>query len=160
MDSTATKADKPVEVVVTKKAFNLACSWVQSMSGGADFDVVAETKGLPEDDGAHARPTRLGLGAKYLSHAQASRVSTQVDKKLRAKLVPAKTGTGYQGGRRDGKGRENYEEEAVQGGGHGEDEDEEDDSRASVFKKRTSAFIRPTLIVSETAGSKKKRKGP
>jgi hypothetical protein len=103
--------------------------------------------------------SRLGLGAKYLSHTQANRVSTQVDKKLRAKLVPTKTGTGYQGERRDGKARDTYEEEAVPA--HGEDENEEDDSRASVFKKRSSAFIRPTLIVTEIAGSKKKnRKGP
>jgi hypothetical protein len=102
--------------------------------------------------------SRLGLGAKYLSHTQANRVSTQVDKKLRAKLVPTKTGTGYQGERRDGKARDTYEEEAVPA--HGEDENE-DDSRASVFKKRSSAFIRPALIVTEIAGSKKKnRKGP
>ena len=35
-----------------------ACSWVQKMSGGADFDVEQETKGLPEDESAAVRPAR------------------------------------------------------------------------------------------------------
>ena len=85
-------------------------------------------------------------------------MSTQVDRKLRAKLVPTKTGTSYQGGRKDSKLRDKYEEEAVQAQTQDEHDDDEDDSRASVFKKRPSAFIRPTLIVSETAGSKKKKR--
>lgn len=98
--------------------------------------------------------SRLGLGAKYLSHSQANRVSSQVDKKLRAKLIPtARVGTGFQGGRREHKAFNRDDEvEAAQA----EVEDEEDDSRASNFKKRSSAFVRPTLI--ETTGSKKKKK--
>jgi hypothetical protein len=102
--------------------------------------------------------SRLGLGAKYLSHSQANRVSSQVEKKLRAKLITTATaGTGYQGGRREHKAsNREEEEEAVQA-----EDEHEDDSRALNFKKRSSAFIRPTLIVSETAGSKKKKKkGP
>lgn len=156
MDSTVKKEEKAAEVVVTKKAFNLACSWVQKMSGGSDFDAEEESKGLPADDGADVRPMRLGLGAKYLSHSQANRVSSQVDKKLRAKLIPAAR-AGF-GGRRDLKASNREEaEDSVQA----DAEDEEDDSRTSNFKKRSSAFVRPTLIVSETTGSKKKkRRGP
>ncbi|KAG0588495.1 hypothetical protein KC19_2G247000 [Ceratodon purpureus] len=46
---------------------------------------------------------RLGLGAKYLSHSQANCVSSQVDCKLRAKLIPmARFSAGkFQGGRRE-----------------------------------------------------------
>lgn len=157
MDSTVKKDEKAAaEVVVTKRAFNLACSWVQKMSGGADLDVEEESKSLPADDGADVRPMRLGLGAKYLSHSQANRVSSQVDKKLRAKLMPmtARPGTAYQGGRRENKMVE--EEAAVQA--QDEDDDDDDDSRALKFKKRSNAFVRPALIVSDTPGSKKKKK--
>jgi hypothetical protein len=46
-------------------------------------------------------------------------VNTQVDKKLRMKLVPTKISMGYQGGQRSGKARDTHEEEAVPT--HGED---------------------------------------
>lgn len=154
------KKDEKVaaEVVVTKKAFNLACSWVQKMSGGADLDVEEESKSLPADDGADVRPMRLGLGAKYLSHSQANRVSSQVDKKLRAKLMPttARAGSAYQGGRRENK---LVEEEAVQAQDE-DDDDDDDDSRALKFKKRSNAFVRPALITEAPGSKKKKKKGP
>lgn len=35
-----------------------ACSWVQKMSGGADFNVEEESKGLPEDGIPDVRPLR------------------------------------------------------------------------------------------------------
>jgi hypothetical protein len=127
------------------------------MSGGADLDVEEESKGLPADDGADVRPMRLGLGAKYLSHSQANRVSSQVDKKLRAKLMPttARAGTTYQGGRRESKMVE--EEAAVQ---VPDEDDDDDDSRALKFKKRSNAFVRPALITETPGSKKKKKKGP
>lgn len=159
MNRNVNKDENQPDVVVTKKAFNLACSWVQKMSGGADFNVEEESKGLPEDGIPDVRPLRLGLGAKYLSHSQANHVSSQIDRKLRAKLVPmSKTASGYPRGQKE---RSNFREEAEVGNNvdEDEDEDEEDDSRTSIFKKRSCADVRPALIYSDTVSIKKKKKG-
>eukprot|EP00249_Psilotum_nudum_P022067 c28360_g4_i1 orf=299-784(+) len=146
------------EVVVSRKALQLAKGWVKNMTGGADSY-------LDDDDigsNIEIRPPRLGLGAKYLPHSQVTGIMNPVGKKLWSKLGSAsklecltsgnKIG-GLVGGCNDSKLTENESEV------ESEDDEENDDSRTFSFrKKQKSNAFDSHLIQGRNTKGKKKRK--
>ena len=94
---------------------------------------------------------RLGLGAKYLPHSQALRTTNQVERKLQKKLNAGRNTPNSYGSLGESKACSDGEKEVDQ-------DEEENGSRASAFKKRPIVPVKPALIVSESTGSKKKKK--
>eukprot|EP00252_Welwitschia_mirabilis_P008943 TRINITY_DN21216_c0_g1_i1.p1 TRINITY_DN21216_c0_g1~~TRINITY_DN21216_c0_g1_i1.p1 ORF type:complete len:149 (+),score=40.94 TRINITY_DN21216_c0_g1_i1:265-711(+) len=137
------------QVVVLDKACKLAESWVERMN------LDPESK---EDEGREweiqNRPTRLGLGAKFLPHSKFTTLVSPVEKKLQRKLNNAKHETEtketdiVQCNKDSGKNNANNSEE--------ESDDENPDSKSSAFHKKKVKNVFRALET--TQKQRKKRK--
>ncbi|KAJ7282184.1 hypothetical protein O6H91_Y356200 [Diphasiastrum complanatum] len=124
------------------------------MTGGDEGEEIED--GLGEQE---IRPSRLGLGAKYVPHSQVTRTVSALEKTLRAKLPSAKqvknhnsnVSTASQKSLKRNKGDDEEDiEEAIEDFG---------DSRASAFQRkgRQAVLDKFSLINRENENRKRKR---
>ncbi|CAN6476003.1 unnamed protein product [Victoria cruziana] len=107
----------PQKIVILDTASKIAQGWLRGMSGGADEEEPCEEE-------IKGRPSRLGLGAKFLPHSKLAASRNPVERKLQRKLESERK-----------RIEEPEESNAV-----AESEEDELDSRANVFAKRRSSF--------------------
>ncbi|XP_042511073.1 uncharacterized protein LOC122086366 [Macadamia integrifolia] len=135
----STEAPTPTvrqKLVTLNKAFQLAESWVNDMSGSAaDDSTEVEFEG---------RPLRLGLGAKVVHQSKTRALTDPVERKLRAKLDAGKR-----------KAAQSIEESNLseQNDKVGEDDSEDEDSES-----RTNAFPKKRSILPASLHDKKRHK--
>ncbi|KAL4191505.1 hypothetical protein AMTRI_Chr07g80810 [Amborella trichopoda] len=140
--STESLSAKPSQQVVTLgKALKLAEGWVKNMSGSDADDSL-----FPD---VESRPARLGLGAKYIPHSKTVAITDPLERKLHAKLVPARA-------RND---RENVEQDQNSKGVKDDDEDEEAlESRSNAICKKSTGVWAEFLQGRNSSGKKRKRR--
>ncbi|KAF3788304.1 hypothetical protein EJ110_NYTH21192 [Nymphaea thermarum] len=107
----------PQKIVILNTASKIAQGWVKSMSGGAYED-------KPCEEEMKGRPSRLGLGAKFVPHSKVAASCNPVERKLQRKLESEKK-------RVDDLENSNAVDEI---------EEDDLDSRANAFAKRRSSF--------------------
>ncbi|XP_043715808.1 uncharacterized protein LOC122664166 [Telopea speciosissima] len=132
--STETPPTVRPKLVTLNKAFQLAESWVNDMSGSTVDDSTEEFEG---------RPSRLGLGAKVIHQTKSRALTDPIERKLRAKLDAGKR-----------KAAKNIEESnpSEKNDKLGEDDSDDEDSES-----RTNAFLKKRSILPASSLHAKKR---
>mmetsp|Transcript_24946 Transcript_24946/g.34375 ORF Transcript_24946/g.34375 Transcript_24946/m.34375 type:complete len:150 (+) Transcript_24946:95-544(+) len=138
-------------VVPSGYALSVVERWMSSTSTSSS---VADDASQRESNSEATRPSRLGLGAKYLSHKKAVSASP-AEQRLGKKLQQYKTqgGGGSEAGSKYGSRVETDEND--------EEEDDEEESKASAFsqkRKHFSTFSRTNLLQTQPRGKKKMAK--
>ncbi|RUP49406.1 hypothetical protein BC936DRAFT_142597 [Jimgerdemannia flammicorona] len=132
-------------------ARSLVASWLPPPKPGEE-DEGASTGGGTTASYAEGRPPRLGLGAKYLSHADATRHlaggSATMENKLKRKILG--------GNQRAQAGRDDATDNLERNGSRAQAEKvEEEDSRNAVVGKKRKAVGNGMRAVDHEEGEKK-----
>lgn len=136
------------DIVVLGNARELAASWVKSMTGGAEEDSEEEEQQLGPPRLGY-RPSRLGLGAKFLPHSLGMRAAaaSPVEKKLMAKLnIQSKDTTYGRAFHQQCKKYEKRRDGAEVDSDRQSDEEEMFESRASAFKRKAARQSAKSLL--------------
>lgn len=154
----AVQRDPVKDIVVLGNARELAAGWVKCMTGGAEDSEEEEQLG-PLRLGY--RPSRLGLGAKFLPHSLVRATASPVEKKLMTKLNIQTKDTTY--GRAFHQQCKKYERggRVEEDNGRQSDEEELFESRASAFSRRAVQQSTKSLLQTDgykTPGRPKKRR--
>ena len=157
-------AAEDVEVYANGVAFDVVKGWLGRAGEDLEFDQWFGVEDVDAD--RPARQERLGLGAKFLSHEKASRLTGGVHTKLGKALARSRR-------RRDEEEEEEERgAESAAAGGHGKietvsgesDVDSDDGGRAAVSfagKRKAKAWdpaTDPTLMNARVGKKKKKKK--